>query len=324
MKAFGTLSVLAVALVAVAGTPSEAGEAMTPVPVMLKGSVKVTDAVVRLGDLFTGAGELADTAVAYAPHPGKRATFQSRWLYRVAVHYGLDWRPTVRDREVVVARDSLVITRSQIEDRIQAALAEKGVDADMSVELSNRLMRLHVPATATPTVAVEDLLYEPRMRRFVAVIVAPAGDPAAQRHRVTGRVQRMSEVPVLTRRMRHGEVIGETDVEWIRVRSERLQRNTVVDVGDLIGKTPRRVLRPGVVVRVSDVQRPVLVARRTLVIMVYEQAGMMLTAQGRALDDGGRGDTVRITNTRSNTIVEARVTGPGKVSVRPQGFAVLD
>ena len=60
---------------------------------VLRESVSVKSKLVRLNDLFSGTGEKADIAVAYAPVPGKRAIFDSRWLYRVARAYGLSWRP---------------------------------------------------------------------------------------------------------------------------------------------------------------------------------------------------------------------------------------
>jgi flagella basal body P-ring formation protein FlgA len=42
---------------------------------------------------------------------------------------------------------------------------------------------------------------------------------------------------------------------------------------------------------------------------------MKLTAQGKALDDGAKGDTVRIHNSRSKNTVEGVVVGDGKVRV---------
>jgi len=288
-------------------------------PVTLRQSVTVSGRLVRLGDLFVPAGDKAQAAVAYAPAPGKRAIFDARWLYRVARAYGLNWRPLSINEKAVVARESIVIGRREIADTILAALVDKGVDADMQVELSNRMLRIHVPGNSTATVAVEDVAYDPRTRRFIAIVAAPADDPAARRIRVTGRVHRVIDVPVLTRRVLAGEVIRARDVKRIAMRSDRLQRDTIQDPVDLIGKSPRRGLRTGVPVRVSDVRLPVLVPRRSLVTIVYLVRSMSLTAQGRALEDGGAGDTVRVTNTQSNTVVQAVVTGANRVSVQPAG-----
>lgn len=313
------LLILLVLALSVLAPPVAAAPAAEAAPVALRQSVTVSGGLVRLGDLFVPAGDKAEAAVAYAPAPGKRAIFDARWLYRVARAYGLNWRPLSIHDKAVVARESIVIGRREIADHILAALVDKGVDADMRVELSNRMLRIHVPGDSTATVAVEDVAYDPRTRRFIAIVAAPADDPAARRIRVTGRVHRVIDVPVLTRRVLAGEVIRKRDVKWIAMRGDRLQRDTIQDSGALIGKSPRRGLRAGVPVRVSDVRLPVLVPRRSLVTIMYRVQSMTLTAQGRALEDGGAGDTVRVANTQSNTVVQAVVTGANRVSVQPAG-----
>ncbi len=313
------LLILLVLALSVPAPPAAAAPAAEAAPVALRQSVTVSGGLVRLGDLFVPAGDKAEAAVAYAPAPGKRAIFDARWLYRVARAYGLNWRPLSIHDKAVVARDSIVIGRREIADRILAALVDKGVDADMRVELSNRMLRIHVPGDSTATVAVEDVAYDARTRRFIAIVAAPADDPAARRIRVTGRVHRVIDVPVLTRRVLAGEVIRKRDVKWIAMRGDRLQQDTIQDPGSLIGKSPRRGLRAGVPVRVSDVRLPVLVPRRSLVTITYRVRSMTLTARGRALEDGGAGDTVRVANTQSNTVVQAVVTGVNRVSVQPAG-----
>ncbi len=315
MKILPILLALALSVLA----PPAAAAAAEAAPVTLRQSVTVSGTLVRLGDLFVPAGDKAEAAVAYAPAPGKRAIFDARWLYRVARAYGLNWRPLSIHEKAVVARESIIIGRREIADHILAALVAKGVDADMQVELSNRMLRIHVPGDSTATVAVEDVAYDPRTRRFIAIVAAPADDPAARRIRVTGRVHRVIDVPVLTRRVLAGEVIRKRDVKRIAMRSDRLQRDTIQDPGALIGKSPRRGLRAGVPVRVSDVRLPVLVPRRSLVTIMYRVRSMTLTARGRALEDGGAGDTVRVANTQSNTVVQAVVTGANRVSVLPAG-----
>ena len=65
----------------------------------------------------------------------------------------------------------------------------------------------------------------------------------------------------------------------------------------------------------NSIRRPILVAKGSLVTIILKAPQMTLTAQGKALENGSDGDTVQITNTQSNKVIEAEVTGPGKVSV---------
>ncbi len=302
---------------AVFAAPASRGDPALPgEPVALRETVTVNSSLVRLGDLFTGAGEKSPAVVAYAPGPGERAVFDARWLYRIAKAYKLDWKPLSIGEQTVVKRESQIISHEEIRDYILAALVDKGTDADMQVELSNRLLRIHVAGDRTATAAVEDVAFDPRTQRFTAVLVAPADNPAAKRFRVTGRLHKMTETPVLNRRILPGEVIASDDITWIKTRSSRLQRNTILAAEDLIGREPRRGLRAGVPVRASEVRRPVLVPKGGLVTMVLRMPSRVLTAQGRALEAGSDGDVIRVTNTQSNTVIEAVVAGAGRVSIR--------
>ncbi|MCH7831747.1 MAG: flagellar basal body P-ring formation protein FlgA [Proteobacteria bacterium] len=292
--------------------------------VVLRESVRVKSKLVRLGDLFSATGEKADIAVAYAPVPGKRAIFDSRWLYRVARAYGLDWRPLGLQDQIVVERESQMITREEIEDHIRAALIDRGADPNTKVELSNRMMRLYVASDVAASVGVEDVSYEPRTGRFTAILVAPAGDPGATRTRVTGRLHREIDVPVPARRILANEVITERDINWVKIRQNRLPRGVIVDINELIGKSPKRWLRAGIPVRVANVQPPILVPKGSLVTIYLKVPRMMLTAQGKALENGSDGDVIRINNTQTNKVIEAEVTGVAKVAVLPPGKIIMN
>jgi flagella basal body P-ring formation protein FlgA len=50
---------------------------------------------------------------------------------------------------------------------------------------------------------------------------------------------------------------------------------------------------------------------------------MTLTARARALEDGGEGDVVRVTNLESRKIIDAVVTGSGEVRVDAPVAAVI-
>ncbi len=331
MKKLCFAFIMAALLLPVMGTPGGAAAGSPAKPgkdenakVLLRDSVTVKSKLVRLGDLFINAGENADVTVAYAPAPGKQAYFDARWLYRVARVYGLNWKPIGLQDQILVLREGQVISREEIEDSILAALTKYGVDKSMSVELSNRMLRLYVPSGALAMVGVEDISYEPRTGRFSAIIKAPANDPRAARNRVTGRIHKVTEVPVLARRMLAKEVISKGDIEWIKMRSDRLRRGTVLAANQLIGMAVKRGLRPGIPIQISAVQRPILVSKGSLVTIILKAPKMILTAQGKALENGADGDTVRITNTQSNMVIEAEVTGVAKVAVLPTGYVAMN
>jgi flagellar basal body P-ring formation protein FlgA len=255
------------------------------------------------------------SSVAYSPEPGKRAVFDTTWLYKVARGYGLAWKPLSNKQQAVVRRESIAIKRAEIEDNILGALIEQGTSPEMSVELSNRMLQIHVPSDTEATIAVEDLLVDQRTSRFTAWLTAPANGPVSSRTRVTGQIVKMVDVPVLNNRIARDQIIRAEDLKWIKIRSKRIQDDVVTNANGLIGMTPKRVLRSGKPVSNSDISRPLLIKKGGLVTMVLKSPFMTLTSQGRALDNGSDGDVVRITNTQSNKTVQAVVTNTGQVRV---------
>jgi flagella basal body P-ring formation protein FlgA len=294
--------------------------------VVLREYVEVNSKQVRLGDLFANAGKKADIIVAYAPEPGDRAVFDANWLYRVARSFKLKWRPLSIKERVVVVRKSVVIGHQKIEDAILAALLARGVSEDMSIELSNQMMRIHIASGKPATVEAEDVILNRRTGRFTAILVAPAGSASGQRTRVTGYMFKTIEAPVLASQVPAGEIIKKDDIKWIKMRARRLSKDVILDANELIGKTPRRGrgIGPGTPVRMSEVRRPVLVAKGSLVIIILRSPGMFLTSQGRALENGSAGDSIRVANTRSKTVIDATVTGSGRVSVSPVDRIVMN
>jgi flagella basal body P-ring formation protein FlgA len=286
--------------------------------VVLRQSITVDDNLVKLGDLFIGAGDHAAVGVAYAPAPGKRAIFDSQWLYRVANAYGLAWRPMSLQDQAVVQRASTVIGRDEIEGRILDALTGNGIGPDAQVELSNHAFRVYVAEGANTLIDVEDMVFDPRTRRFTTVIAVTPDGAGTQRFRLAGRVYDVRDVPVLTRRILPGEIIAAGDIDTVPARTGQMRRDTIVDAENLIGKSPKRALPQGRPIAMNEVQAPVLVPNRGLVTILYQRPRMTLTAKGRAMQDGADGDVIRISNVQSNTVIEAVVVGPHTVAVTAQ------
>jgi flagella basal body P-ring formation protein FlgA len=68
-------------------------------------------------------------------------------------------------------------------------------------------------------------------------------------------------------------------------------------------------------VRLSDVKHPTVVAKGSTVTMTFAAPGLTLVATGRAMSEGGVGDTISVQNPVSYRQVQAVVTGPGQAQV---------
>ncbi len=201
-----------------------------------------------------------------------------------------------------------------IEGTVLAALADRRVDvAGASLELSGASARSAIPADAE--LAVERLAYQAAGQRFTAVLTASSRGGPTQRFAVAGRLRQQIEVPVLNRRLQPGEVITAADLQWVSVGDRDLPGNGVYEAHELIGRTPRRSLPAGAPVVAADLKRPTVVTRGALFTLILSTPSMRLTARGRALDEGGAGDSIRVANAQSRTVVAGVVLANGQVAV---------
>lgn len=290
----------------------------------LKRHVVLNGTDLTLGDLFDGAGTYAGKVVGRAPDPGQRYTLEARWLGYVARAYNLQWQPLTDDDRAVVERASQVVGAAEIKAYVLRALEPQLPTVDRyGVDLDPRTEQLHLPTNVPPTLKVAQVNHDKLSQRFSAVLAASDDGPGTHRYTITGKLYRMVEVPVLTRRVRRGDVIDEDDVKTITMRAAKLGPNVLTATEELAGKSPKRTLIEHRPVSASDVQDPILVKRNGLVTMIYQTRFMRISARGIAKQDGSEGETVRVENSGSKKIVRGVVTGSSEVTVVPSSPVAL-
>ena len=110
-----------------------------------------------------------------------------------------------------------------------------------------------------------------------------------------------------------GETIADSDITVATVPPNRMRPGLATTKESLVGREARRLLRAGELVRNEDVHMPVLVAKGATVTMIFSGPGISITAIGRAMSEGGLGETVVVQNPVSFRQVSCVVTGPGEV-----------
>src|SRR6185312_13619120 len=108
-----------------------------------------------------------------------------------------------------------------------------------------------------------------------------------------------------------GQTISDADLAYQMV--PQAMPGTVMSMSDLDGMEARRYLHAGETVRTDDVRRPIVVTKGSLVTMTFEAPGITLTATGKAMSEGGIGESVTVVNPISFRQVTATVIGAGMV-----------
>jgi flagella basal body P-ring formation protein FlgA len=118
-----------------------------------------------------------------------------------------------------------------------------------------------------------------------------------------------------------GTVIAASDLTYSSTASD-VMGGIATSTSDVTGMETRRTLRAGESLRLQDLRRPVLVSKGSTVTMVFEAPGITLAATGRAMSEGGLGETVTIQNPASFRQISGVVTGPGQVRAQMGGARV--
>jgi len=285
---------------------------------VLNSNIVVNDSVVRLGDIFRNTSDKKNIVVAPAPGFGRRAIYDANWLKTVVKRNNLNWSPTSSYAHAIIERSSNVYTASELESFLKEAISQKKQSDHFEIELENRDIKMHAPANFTGTPAIRDLRIDEQSGRFSASLVLPGMEGVKNSFRATGRVFDITRVPVLSRQIKPGETIESVDIYWINQRRNNLQNNTLTDPDKIIGQTPRRWIREGNIIRAGDLEQPTIIKKGDAVAISFISGNLMITSQGRALENGAVGAPIRVMNIHSKRSIDTIVTGIGSVKVLPR------
>lgn len=112
------------------------------------------------------------------------------------------------------------------------------------------------------------------------------------------------------RNIRAGAVITASDI--VSPTDLTAMRRAV----NIIGMEAVRTFYKGQPLDEKLMRNPTIVKRNAIVQMAFSQGAMTINAEGRALDQGGLGDRIRVMNLSSKRIVTATVSGPDSVQAK--------
>ncbi len=284
----------------------------------LKENVVVTGNTITLGDVFYGLDRDQERVLGVSPRPGQDLVLNARTLLRIAIALDLPWRPSGNGDQVTIRREATVIGQGLIEDQLKSAIAEEGYTGSFSVRIPTDYAQIVLPREEPASLDVTQISLNRSNNTFEATIAAPSAQNPIQKFQVNGTIHPMIMVPVLKENIQNGHVIGSEDLDYIEVEEANFLNGTIVDDQALIGMTPRRFGVAGRPLRSGDLMAPKIVSRGDLVTMILDDGVLNLTAKGKALENGSKGDTIRVVNTSSNVTIQAVVTGINEVRIATQ------
>lgn len=93
------------------------------------------------------------------------------------------------------------------------------------------------------------------------------------------------------------------------------RRAAYTDTEAIVGKITRTALSPGQVIRANQLREPQLIQKGNRVAIVASSNGLEVRMVGIALSDGRLGDQIRVRNSSSQRVIQARVAAADRVEV---------
>jgi flagella basal body P-ring formation protein FlgA len=125
---------------------------------------------------------------------------------------------------------------------------------------------------------------------------------------------------VYARNLSPGEILDASDLQWSSTAVAG--GNSLDNPAAAIGKSARHSIRAGAPVEAYDLASPKLIHAGDAVEVAYENDGVVLTLEAKAISDATLGDTVEVINPSSKKTIEAVASAPGRALVGPRADAL--
>jgi flagella basal body P-ring formation protein FlgA len=291
---------------------------------VLKAEVAVAGKTVTVGDMFDGAGNLASAPLFLAPAPGTSGLVQIADIRLAASRAGIDDFDDHGSTGVEVSRLATTVDAPQLTALISKALKDRGVLTDgvtANAFFDAPLTALKAAAVPNPA-TLADFRYAPDSGLFAARFDLAGVDTPLD---LTGRVDLMVEAPTLTETLGPGAILSAADIVMQPVSLKFADSGNIATIDQLLGKQLQRQSRAGMVLKITDVTDPQLIARSDLVTVYLHVGSLTLTVKGTALNAASLGQSVAVLNSTSKKIIHgtARADGAVEITTAPMIVAGL-
>lgn len=123
------------------------------------------------------------------------------------------------------------------------------------------------------------------------------------------------EVLTYARNFAAGEVVQPQDLVWAKAAAAPADAPS--DAAQVIGLAAKRPLRAGAAVSGRDVAAAQVIKAGEMITVVYQNDGISLSLQGKAMSAAGVGESFSVQNTDSKKVIQAVAVAPGQALVGP-------
>ncbi|WP_438383686.1 flagellar basal body P-ring formation chaperone FlgA [Asaia sp. BMEF1] len=281
----------------------------------LRHATTIASDTVRLSDIFAGLEPGQDRILGPSPAPGGAIEVSGQQLIAIADQYGIEWEDQSASASMTIMRAGRILDESYFNALIRKNLPELG-DGPISITLRD-FHPLTVSTDEADPVVLSDVKWDQRSGWFSSTVYRahPTGDLASDSFMLTGLIHATQRVLVYTRSLPAGTVISASDVRLDESYSGHLPSKAVSNESEIEGLSISRGVVSGAAVIAQDLQRTMVMHKGDPVLITFASPGLRLSIAGRAMEDAGARQQVRVLNESSGMIVSGRVVDGSNIEV---------
>jgi flagellar basal body P-ring formation protein FlgA len=262
--------------------------------------------------------KLAQTALGAAPHPGLVSAL-SRYQILARIQEAQTSTSGIRfsGAEIVQIRvQSRPVESEAISQIIIEYLARTTSWKESDIEIQSIERTQGIELTPSMHLNISSRLPITGRGKIIFPIEIVQGSQTVRNFWVSARIRINAGILTATKPIRPGKVVSLEDIVLSAANIDDL-RNTYFSKSDeVVGKISERNFSPGDPLTREGFSDPLLIKRGDAIQLKLERSGLVITAQGRAEQDGRLGQIIRVRNMDFSTLLSAQVTGRAEVKVQ--------
>ena len=200
---------------------------------------------------------------------------------------------------VAFASDKTTINVLSLIDEVAKEFVEKGYGEDVELEIFGGKTNFDIAKKNNVKIMITGVDVDEEQNKFEARAEIFADGTKIDETDLLGRFFVLEDVYVPVASIAKGEIIKESNLQNVKVRSNRLRDDVLKNKEDLLGKQAVRTIAANKPVNRKDVREEVVVKKGQSVVVVYKHKGLEIVSKMEALEDGAKGQTIKLLNIKS-------------------------
>ena len=210
---------------------------------------------------------------------------------------------------------ALTLELDDIVEAIRAEFVEQGFDDNVELELFGGQTKFDLGDISDAKILLSNFSAVEDDDKFTVDAEIFADGKSVATTKLVGRYFVLEKVLVLTKDIAKDEIIKKENLTQIIIRSNRLRDDVVKEENNLLGKQAIRIIKEGKPITSRDIRDEIVIKKGQMIMVVYKYKGLQITSKMEAIEDGAKGQRIRLINNKSNKEVVGRVVDKNMVEV---------